>query len=282
MLNCLAPYCGRGASQQRTVEIWLIDVETLEDEFHAGYLQLSPAERTRLESLHFERDRNLYLASHMFLRNVLCIHQNKDPADWQFEANIFGRPAIVQPQIPISDRLQFSLSHSHEIIAVAITYGWQLGVDVERTKRLIDIDLLAPSVLSNSEKHWFSQLKQSEQERAFICLWTIKESLLKAYGVGLSESFKKISILYSQNNPAVLISSVRSLASGSTWSVAFDNISEDFALAVAVQGQLSLTNDVGTEHRRLVLYDLRRRTAGYQGQKALPPAMLSLVNVAVI
>jgi 4'-phosphopantetheinyl transferase len=279
MLSCLRPFARRGPALYRSVEVWLADADTLSAECAALQRCLSPAERLRLEALHFPRDRNLYLASHVFLRELLCVYQSNDPADWQFESNAEGRPEIAQPLELPAERLRFSLSHTYGLIAVAVARGWQVGVDVERTREGTDFDVITPSLLAGSEKSWFPQIAPSAREAAFVSLWTMKEALLKACGAGIGEDLDKVALLHSLQDPRVIITRSRHLACAPEWTVAFGTAEGGYALAVAAQGRLSIAANAPAERRRIAVFDLRGAVSHPQGD-ALSNAVLLPVKAA--
>lgn len=279
MLNCLRPFARRGPALYRSVEVWLADADALSAECTELQRCLSPAERLRLEALYFPRDRTLYLASHVFLRHLLCLYQSNDPADWQFESSAEGRPEIVQPLDRPAERLRFSLSHTHGLIAVALARGWHVGVDVERAREGTNFDIITPSLLAGSEKSWFSQIAPAAREAAFVSLWTMKEALLKACGAGIGEDLDKVALLHSLHDPRVIITRSRHLACSPNWNLAFGTAEGGYALAVAAQGRLSIAASASAERRRIVVFDLRRPATDLQGAE-LSNAVLLPVKVA--
>ena len=75
-----------------------------------------------------------------------------------------------------SNAVDFSLSHSENIVAVAIS-NMPVGVDVEKFKEL---NLkLANKILTESEMQEFLNLEKNEQNVYLIKKWTQKESIFK-------------------------------------------------------------------------------------------------------
>lgn len=282
MLNCLRPFARRGLTLYQSIEVWLADADVLSAECTALQRCLSPAERLRLESLHFPHDRSLYVASHVFLRHLLCVYQPNDPADWQFESSAEGRPEIVQPLDLPAERLRFSLSHTHGLVAVAVARGWQVGVDVERARAGTDFDIITPSLLAGSEKSWFPQIAPEAREAAFVSLWTMKEALLKACGAGIGEDLDKIALLHSLHDPRVIITRSRHLACSPHWTVALGTAEGGYALAVAAQGRLSIAANALAGRRRVVVFDLRRPATDLQGGELSNAVLLPVKAASMI
>ncbi|MGH3186187.1 MAG: 4'-phosphopantetheinyl transferase family protein [Streptosporangiaceae bacterium] len=103
-----------------------------------------------------------------------------------------GRPH-GRPRLVIGGELDFSVSHSGELVAVAVTRSSAgagagrrgVGVDVERVTSLNEPRLWR-AVLSPAERDTFVRLGAAEQASSFFRYWVRKESVLKATGHGLS------------------------------------------------------------------------------------------------
>lgn len=148
----------------------------------AEYL-LSPEERQRAQAFRFPKDRDLYVAAHVFLRRVLSRYAPVNPVQWRFNHNAYGKPAIANPGY---DWLQFNLSHTQGMVACAVARGRAVGVDVENIKRPGDLPSLCQYVLMPIEAtDVLSAHSPNEQAERFFTYWTLKEAYIKARGVGL-------------------------------------------------------------------------------------------------
>ncbi len=89
-----------------------------------------------------------------------------------------------KPQLAEHPEWHFSLSHSGEWAVCALSDS-PIGVDVEQC-RAKDYMALAQRFFSPTEQEQLRQCQENECQALFFQLWTQKESLLKAVGVGLS------------------------------------------------------------------------------------------------
>ena len=63
------------------------------------------------------------------LRTVLSKYWDKiKPQEWLFEKNEYGKPTIKNKSLPIS--LHFNLSHTQEMIVLAVTLGQEIDVKI--------------------------------------------------------------------------------------------------------------------------------------------------------
>lgn len=76
-----------------------------------------------------------------------------------------------------SNKFHFSMSHSHNLIAVAIS-DCPVGIDVEMIKPIDE--RLALKILNYEELSKFSTLCEKEKSKYLILKWTEKESIFKS------------------------------------------------------------------------------------------------------
>jgi 4'-phosphopantetheinyl transferase len=168
-----------------TVDLWYCFYQDYSPELlTAQQVLLSPDERDRLGSFRFEHDRHLFLATRALLRNVLSSYSTVPPAEWRFIINEHGKPRIGCPTTRPS--LHFNLSNTTGLAVCAVSAAHeQVGVDVERTDVRVEALALGKRYFSASEFSILQELPAEEQSLRFFAYWTLKESYVKARGVGL-------------------------------------------------------------------------------------------------
>jgi 4'-phosphopantetheinyl transferase len=102
-----------------------------------------------------------------------------------------GRPRIV------GARLEASVSHSGDLVAVAVTRAGMVGVDIEQMKPFDHRPLLV-DVCAEEERAF------AADQAAFYTYWTRKEAYLKATGDGLLRPMADVRITPPGSPPAVL------------------------------------------------------------------------------
>lgn len=91
--------------------------------------------------------------------------------------------------------LRFNMSHSHNLILYGVTRRREIGVDVEKIRPLLNMDLVAASLLSRDEHARFSALPVCQRQGAFFRYWTLKEAYTKAIGKGFAQPPHLVEIL---------------------------------------------------------------------------------------
>jgi 4'-phosphopantetheinyl transferase len=71
-------------------------------------------------------------------------------------------------------------------VACAVARDCVIGIDVENITRTLDIDALAPTVFAPAELADIRQSPPQDRRNRFFSYWTLKESYIKARGMGLS------------------------------------------------------------------------------------------------
>src|SRR5262245_3576311 len=114
------------------IHLWLAFYDEISEErLHSAYRELlDPAEKEQEPRFYFARDRRRYLITRALARTVLSRYAPIHPKEWVFSANAYGRPEIVNAQARDAG-LSFNISHTHSLIALGVTKGRALGVDVE-------------------------------------------------------------------------------------------------------------------------------------------------------
>jgi 4'-phosphopantetheinyl transferase len=143
---------------------------------------LSDEERHRAAKFAFERDRLTFVAAHLLLRR--CLERSSGRHDRGLVAGPFGKPALAPPFG--TPPLGFNLTHTRGLVACALGFGRELGIDAEAADRQADHPQLARHYFAAEERDALERLPAAEQSAAFMAIWTLKEAVIKATGRGLS------------------------------------------------------------------------------------------------
>jgi 4'-phosphopantetheinyl transferase len=203
------------------VRVWYTDVQA-----EAGRLPeelLSAEERGRAGKYRFEEDRRRFIVARCMLRLVLSSCAGRDPRAIVFEPGPNGKPRL-KDEPPAG--LQFNVSHSGDIVVVAVARGRDVGVDVEIMRCPVPGMDAVRHYLSAREQAVIDALAGPAQARAFYRLWSRKEALLKATGEGLGGLDRSLD----------LSSGSDFRRRGTAWYVADLDLQPAYVAALAVEG----------------------------------------------
>ena len=118
------------------------------------------------------------------LRSLLCRELDCHNDDLAFETSEHNKPSATLRGHPAP--ISFNVSHSggHGLIALAPRGG--IGVDVEERIPHPNLDELIAAVFGPNEQRELAAAHPQGRLHLFFRLWTMKEALSKAHGMGLS------------------------------------------------------------------------------------------------
>lgn len=127
------------------------------------------------------RTRLMALAAHALKRVVLSQLTGSAPRDLAFSLGRYGKPALVA-----DPSLCFSLSHCDEGVALAVSDGHEIGVDIESLRRHVDVVATLSFTATPAESaRVLAQPTMHRRKAELLRLWVLKEAVLKSIGIGL-------------------------------------------------------------------------------------------------
>ena len=183
---------------ERQIQLWLAFRDEISDPglLESYRLLMSEAERARELRFQFDQDRTEYRIARALVRNVLSRYAPVEPGAWQFGANQYGKPEVLNDEVA-GIGLQFNLAHSHGLIVLAVSKRRAIGVDVENVgRRRISLDI-ADRYFAPAEVAELASVAADRRRDSFFRYWTLKESYIKARGMGLSIPLDKFSFHFS-------------------------------------------------------------------------------------
>ena len=219
---------------ERWVDLWLGPsfIDEAASNFASGLL--SSDETNRARRFHFDRDRKRFMAARAELRLVLAEYTGGSPGTIQFQYGPYGKPELKCRE----SRLHFNLSHAGDYVVIAVTVGMRVGVDLERMEvdRKGDLDRCARQFCEREQDYIFGG-KSSPLGRAerFYRIWTRKEAVLKAVGIGLGGGLDSFQISV---NDSKVVARQGDFWLGSRWFVQDFNTPAGYAGAVVTEGVL--------------------------------------------
>lgn len=219
------------------IHIWRLNLDLNDDLLMFFEKKLSKDEIHKADQFYFNRDRNRFIASHGWLREILGQYVQMEPERLLFSYNIFGKPSLEN--VPGEHCLHFNLSHSREIGLLALCLDRRIGVDVEYIRPDLDEVLIAQRFFSTYEVTTLLTLPNHLKKEAFFNCWTRKEAYIKARGEGLNFSLDRVIVTLIPGEAAIILSVLSDSDEASRWSLLHIDPEPGYVAAVAVEGKLS-------------------------------------------
>ena len=128
--------------------------------------------------------RHEFLVTRVLVRSVLGKMLGMAPEALTFVRNEWGRPALA-PEVMTSP-IHFNISHTEGLVICLVSTENEIGVDTELFSRAPKLLALAPTVFAPKELSELAALPTGDQAERAVILWTLKESYIKARGMGLA------------------------------------------------------------------------------------------------
>lgn len=230
-----------------TIHVWRASFRACADCLHYLEATLSPGERARAARFRFDGPRERFIAARGVLRDVLARYVDQPAGALRFETNDYGKPSL-----PSYEWLHFNLSHSGDIVLIAVTRGRAIGIDVERIAPPETMVRLVEQFFSADENAAFHGLPESKRAAAFFAGWTRKEAYIKALGVGGSLPLNQFDVTLDSNAPARLLADRANPGNVDRWSLLDLDAGPGYAAALAAENPLGPVECYEWECSRIV------------------------------
>lgn len=170
------------SSREGTAELWYAwvgdharDIERFSRDL------LSDAEQAHLTGYRFREAAERYVVTRSLVRAVLGDHLGLTPREIRVTRTDTGKPVVAEG-------VHFNLSHSGELILLALSDERAVGVDIERKRAVPKVTAMAARWFDDRERSDLDRIlsQGAELSEAFLRVWSLKEARIKALGVGIA------------------------------------------------------------------------------------------------
>mgnify|MGYP001432740572 CR=1 FL=1 len=182
------PYCEAISSRspisdagRTSATFWLLDGSRVhEDDLAFFTARLGASETHRWANFAREERQRQFLLGRMLLRIAAADLTGMSPNEIRVTERLGKSPQLIFPNRQRSF-VNFSLSHSREWVACAISPQATLGLDIEVMDPKRDIFGISKMVFHPIEHSWLMSQPDTERLSAFYSLWSAREALFKLH-----------------------------------------------------------------------------------------------------
>ena len=157
------------------VRVWIVPAGVPADTAARCRAVLDDGERARAQALHNPRDRDVFTVAHGAVRILAARQLETRPSALTWTVGPNGKPELAA--------LHTNLSHSAELIVVAISTSRPVGVDVQAVAPHLDTAGLAARYFLADEAGYVAAGRDAgARAERFAHLWARKEAVVKASG----------------------------------------------------------------------------------------------------
>ncbi|TRZ65514.1 MAG: 4'-phosphopantetheinyl transferase superfamily protein [Rhodocyclaceae bacterium] len=183
------------------VHLWVTFFDDIRDEkLLARYRLLLQGEERQMEQrIPCATSRHRYLVTRALVRTVLSCYAPVAPEQWRFTQNSYGKPEISNGNA-MTNNISFNVSHTEGQVVLGVMSSGEIGVDTEEVRdRRSPLDA-AEAFFSSEESDALGLLPSSTKQLRLLQYWTLKESYIKARGMGLSIPLNQFSFHFLRND----------------------------------------------------------------------------------
>lgn len=171
-----------------SLDIWFLSLDQDQATVERARTFLDRRELARVERFVHERDAKRNILAHGLMRHLLAEATGQHPEQVRFTFGKFKKPFLAGDY-----SVQFNLSDTKDALIIAMNKGGEIGADIETMDRRVDHLAVADHYFTEREKEIIFN-DEKEGKRRFLELWTKKEALLKATGVGIMDDLKLLDV----------------------------------------------------------------------------------------
>jgi 4'-phosphopantetheinyl transferase len=156
---------------------------------------LSPGEQGRLSAMRFALRRKSFLFGRLAAKQLLALHPvcaGRQPAEITIANRPEGAPYAMIDGIELPGCLSLSHRDDSAVCALVCEPGVAVGIDLEvvegRSAAFVE------DFFTREESRFIFSLPEGERAAWVTCIWSAKEAVLKALGVGLRVDSRTVSI----------------------------------------------------------------------------------------
>ncbi|KAK3926473.1 L-aminoadipate-semialdehyde dehydrogenase-phosphopantetheinyl transferase [Frankliniella fusca] len=162
-------------------------------------------DKERIQKFVFKADAKARMAGCLMIRKFVHLATGEPYAKIKIDRDEGGRPYATNPPLPV----EFSISHEghYTVLAGEINNCITVGVDIMSVKTTHELSKLFRLMNSSFTPEEWETIKtgDSEEEKStmFFRHWCLKESYVKAIGVGICTDLQRISFLLKTKNLSI-------------------------------------------------------------------------------
>jgi 4'-phosphopantetheinyl transferase len=211
-----------------SIQVWVVRLADQSAESWRSVLTQSEWEKAM--RFRMPADQKRFVVTRAILKTLLARYFGRLATEIEFTQNEYGKLSVQ------SGPIEFNVSHSGDYALIAFAKESAVGIDIERISGDRIVTDLARRILSPLEHARFLSLAETDRKQVFFQIWTLKESVLKGIGSGLSVPPECIEIAFYPDAPKLLSASTKEIPDIRDWTLQSLSVGdEDYVAAIAVK-----------------------------------------------
>lgn len=172
------------------IESKRLSIIDLESQPPLGPEILTDKERHRADSYRHQKDQRRFVLGRLWQRCVIAESVNCSPSDVVFHEDEKSAPKILIGGRELA--FGYSYSKSASVGCVFLSPTIPVGVDIESVRHVPEAFDIAAHHFSVAERAKLSSVDAADLDLTFLAVWTMKEAVTKALGVGITTTLSAL------------------------------------------------------------------------------------------
>jgi 4'-phosphopantetheinyl transferase len=173
------------------VHVWAVELNIAPDETQKLERLLCSEERVRAKKFLLPAAGRRFTVARAVLRTLLGWYLDIDGS-----ALFFGYGTSGKPHLNLgSGAPEFNLAHSDDLALIAVSAHRLVGIDLEKRCWDVSLEAVAARYFAESESMLVRNASPENKPEIFFSIWTMKEAILKAAGVGLAADLRSVEMM---------------------------------------------------------------------------------------
>ncbi len=188
------------------IDIWLLFLPTQYDLIDQMLPCLSDEEIYRINEYYFREDQIRFAVGRYHLKKLLGRYLAQKAENIVIGYQKYSKPFLEHKS---HSHIKFNLSHSGEMLIYAFSLNHEVGVDIEKYDKKINVMGISKKYFSEEERKILYKAKKNSMFKLFYNIWTCKEAYLKYRGMGLGIPSSSFPIYPTEENLLALLLSYK-------------------------------------------------------------------------
>ncbi|CAN5481890.1 4'-phosphopantetheinyl transferase superfamily protein [soil metagenome] len=172
------------------VNVWRLELDFQNSRLDELLQQLPAEEQARCLRYRQPADRCRFAATRVALRQLLAERLHIPVQEVALRIDAFGKPRLAN-----DEKLFFNLSHSGNHALIALSAEQPVGVDIEAAGGAATAPLADAALTLEERRYCTRQPDKAAAAQAFFRIWSGKEAVLKALGLGIASHLQSVSVV---------------------------------------------------------------------------------------
>ena len=181
--------------KENVVYVWFVTINDYLKKYDETKIKkvLSFEELYKARQYRFKKNMYLFIIGRHLLRLIISYYTTIDVSQISFKYNKYGKPELSNIFKYLD--IHFNLSHSNDMVIIAICKKINVGVDLEYIEDDSINELINNQIFTLEEQKYLCSLSYESCKMKFYDFWTCKEAVMKLIGKGLSQLPNTIAII---------------------------------------------------------------------------------------